>query len=117
MKKKILLCVTALIFILTIPAAAIEKRAADVIPSLYFEGTQAVCDVMVSGDYVTDTISVDIDLWEGNTCIKSWSDSGQGYVNSVRKVKAKRGKTYTLKVYATVKGVELPMAFITNTCK
>ena len=116
MKKRLFLILTVLACVLATTAYATQERAADVLPSLSFSGTRATCYVSVMGDYDTDEIEVDVELWQGSTRVASWSDSGDGYVDSVRTVTVTKGKAYTLKAYATINGVDLPMAYITRTC-
>lgn len=117
MKKRFLLVVTVLAVILTTSAYALQGRSADVLPSISFSGTKATCSVSVMGDYATDKIEVDVELWQGSTLVQSWSDQGTEYVDSVRTVSVTKGKVYTLKAYAAINGTDLPMAYITKTCK
>ena len=117
MKRKMVVIFAVLTFILTIPAFAMQERSPAVMPSLSFNGTTATCTVSVYGDYTTDEIEVDVELWQGKTLVKSWSDEGTEYVDSVRNATVTKGKEYTLKAYATINGRDLPMAYITKTCK
>lgn len=117
MKRKMVVILAVLTFVLTIPAFAAQERSPAVMPSLSFNGTTATCTASVYGDYTTDEIEVDVELWQGKTLVNSWSDEGTEYVDSVRKATVAKGKEYTLKVYATINGRDLPMAYITKTCK
>ena len=117
MKRKMVVILAVLAFVLTIPAFAAQERSPAVMPSLSFIGTTATCTVSVYGDYTTDEIEVEVELWQGKTLVKSWSDEGTEYVDSIRKATVTRGKEYTLKAYATINRKALPMAYITKTCK
>ena len=117
MKKRVLVIVSLLALMLTIPAYAAQKRAPDVLPGLSFNGTTATCSVLASGDYITDDISLEIELWQGNNLIESWSKSGEAYIEFADTVSVIKGKTYTLKVYAEINNVEIPVVTITKTCK
>lgn len=116
-KHKTVVILAVLIFVLTIPASAAQERSPAVMPSLTFNGATATCTVSVYGDYTTDKIEVNVELWQDTTLIKSWSDEGEEYVDSVRRANVTKGKEYTLKAYATINGKDLPMAYITKAYK
>ena len=81
MKKRIMAClfVVLLLMTMTTQATAIEARVLQIIPTLYFEGSTAKCEVTVTGNNITDEIDAVIKLWQGSTCIATWTESGNGY--------------------------------------
>ena len=117
MRKKICLFVMVLSMLISIPVSAFSERSASVIPTLSFSGNTAICSVFILGNTATDEIEVEIELWQGSTLIDSWSDSGEAYIDWKENVTVVKGKTYTLKVYATINGEELPMVDVAKTCK
>jgi len=105
MKKRIVLLVLALSIILAIPAYAAATRNAINIPGLSFTGSTAVCTSMIIGPINAD-IEAEISLWDGNKCIESWSEDAVYRLNFRDTVSVTRGRTYTLKVDATIDGVK-----------
>jgi len=116
MKKRMGLLLVILAMMLTVPAFAAQLRSAAVYPNLSFNGTTATCMVSVEGERATDRIEVDMELWEGNVRKNMWSTSGTEYIEFERTASVTRGRTYTLKAYATVNGRDLPMSSVTKTC-
>jgi len=117
-KKRIFTAFLTMLVVLAVAttAFAVQDRSASVNVDLTFSGTAATGSVSVDGNSSSDTISVYVELWRGNILIKSWTDSGTGSIDSSRTATVAHGKTYTLKAYATINGVSLPMASVTRTC-
>jgi len=115
MKKRIVIIMLVLSMIFSVSANAIEVRRPVVYPDLSFANGEAVCDVLIEADYSDDEIEAYIELWEGGTFLMSWRVSGMEYVETSRTANASRGKTYTLIVYASINGNDLPLTDISRT--
>ena len=115
MKRKIIsmFIVIALLFSLCATSFAAEN-ADTVIPSIYFSGTTANCEVTISalGKY----IDADLELWQGNTKVASWPGSGSNYVIISGTYGALHGREYTLKVTGTIGGVAIDVPDISYVC-
>lgn len=108
MKRLIpLASVMILVFVLCVPASAVDVRSTTRSLALEFEGTTAYCEATVTSP--GKTIDVTMALKEGNTVIDSWSDSGTSYVTLEGKCTVTKGVTYTLEVSGTANGV--PFSF------
>ncbi len=105
MKKRIFSFFLVLALVLAIPVYA-EARKATLLVSLAFDGTTANCSASAIADRSADKIDMTIELYQGNTKVTSWEKSGSGSLNFRDTAKVTKGKTYTLKVYATINGVE-----------
>lgn len=101
--------------LLAVPVSA-TPRAKRVVPSLNFSGTTATCKVQVIATSGSDSITADITLYEGSSCIESWTATGTGTLTFTDTVTVKSGKTYTLSVDAVVAGVAMDTAQISKTC-
>lgn len=96
---------------------AVEPRALSIAPGLGFSGTTAYCEVTISCDYGTDEIYATMKLWEGNFCIATWTDSGEGHlVMEKTKSNLTEGMEYTVTVDAVINGVTKPRVHIRRTC-
>ena len=76
MKRKMLI-VLAMVFLFTsmpVCAMAQTSRVISVVPQLTFTGTTANCVVYVGGNFVTDRIEAEINLWSGSVCLATWKD-------------------------------------------
>jgi hypothetical protein len=80
-----------------------------------FDGTEATCTVFITGDRSTDYISATMTLKQGTRVIDEWEDSGYGVLAMEGIAEVTRRKTYTLRVDATVNGVEQPTVTIART--
>lgn len=100
--------------LLTVPAAA-APRAALVRPTISFSGTTAACQVKVYAN-TGESITADITLYEGGSCIESWSVTGKGTLTFTDTVTVRNGKTYTLSVDAVIAGVAMDTAQTSKTC-
>lgn len=105
-----------LLFTLALTAQAAPMRAPGLDKSLSFSGTTATCKATVYGDHGTDTVSLTVKLWQGTTCLETWSASGTGYAKVNKTATVTRGKTYKMTVDFTVNGVAEPQLSITKTC-
>lgn len=117
MKKAALIVALLIVLILPTPAHAATARAVQVFPSLSFNGKAAECSVTIWGEYAKDEITVVVKLWKESSCIETWNDSGEGYVNfSVTKTVSGSGQ-YKLTVDAAINGTKLPIASTTAYCR
>lgn len=117
MKKRILsafLAVALLSSMVITTAAAVETRANGWTPTLSFDKTTANCFVSVAA--IGKPITATLELWHGETCIASWSDSAISRLIIDEDCKVIRRQTYTLKVSGTIDGVLFTGTPITGTC-
>lgn len=86
-----------LLFLIAIPVSAqATQRSTASIPSITFSGTTATCTVSVNGDSANDSISLTAKLYQGNKCIATWTDSGNGKLRFSRtKNRSKRQNLQT----------------------
>ena len=119
MKKKAIpfLLFLVLLFAQPVYAEAASPRTATIWPSMAFNGTTAQCSVSVTADHFTDGIEIVVKLWRNGQCIKTWEDSGTGYLIFDRTTTVTKGYTYTMTVDATVDGVVQPTVSVAGTCK
>ncbi len=103
MKKRMLAMLLAVVLLFTASVSAVEMRAARVSANLDFDGTTALCSCSVRGE-TGDKIEVTMTLWQGSVLLYAWSDSGTTRVSMAKEKAVTKGKTYTLKVNASVNG-------------
>lgn len=105
--------VALLIVSMNLNVVAVE-RSTSYIPSLSFSGTTANCKVVIvsSGNSINATLQ----LWRGNTLVKSWYDSGTSRLIIRGTYNATSGQSYTLRAVGTVGGVPFTSSSITKTC-
>ena len=77
-------------------AYAVDMRAYYGTPTLTFNGTTATCEYEIHS--LGDTIAVTMNLWNGDTLVKSWTEVGQDVVSVSKTCTVSRGKTYVLEV-------------------
>ena len=97
-----------LLFLIAIPVSAqATQRSTASIPNITFSGTTATCTVSVNGDSANDSISLTAKLYQGNKCIATWTDSGNGKLRFSRTKTVQSGKTYKLTADVTINGTAL----------
>ncbi len=116
MKKKACLLAAVLFIMLSVPAYAVQERQPMVFPSIAFDTSRATFSVTVDAENNADEISVAVEVWEDDTLKTSWSEEGSGALTTAKTVSAVRGRSYTLKAYATINGRELPVASTFKRC-
>lgn len=116
MKRRIFALVAICVMVLSVCAQAAESRAVNGQPTLYFDGTTAVCSVTCKGTNTNDELDVTLTLYQGSTVVDSWSDSGNGRVQITGRCGVDSGESYTLRVYYSVNGVAKPMVATYGTC-
>lgn len=85
-------------------------------PTLVFQGTTAMCSAICQGDKATDKVEATLTLYQGNTYIDSWSESGVRKITLYGECKVTPGKTYRLEMAFSVNGVDKPAVSTTNYC-
>lgn len=105
------------LFLIAIPVSAqAAQRSTASIPNIAFSGTTATCTVSVNGDSANDSISLTAKLYQGNECIATWTDSGNGKLRFSRTKTVQSGKTYKLTADVTINGTALGTRSATGTC-
>ena len=115
MKRRIILLVALVTFILSLQVFALENRATYVRPTLSFGDDEAECRVLIIANASDDEIVAYIKLYENNRCIETWVEEATGYLNFVDTVPVVSGKTYELTVNADIDGVEHPSVSVEKT--
>ena len=117
MKKRTLIFVLLAVILVSIPAGSANARSVRCVPSLSFEGTTAVCSIFVKANSASDKIELEMKLWEGTKCIKTWNGEGTSSMTFEKSKTVTKGKTYKLTVDVTINGTEIPTASASGTCK
>lgn len=86
-------------------------------PTLSFQGTTAMCSAICQGDAKTDKITATLTLYQGDTYIDSWSESGVQKVAPYGECKVTHGKTYRLELAYSINGVDKPVISVSNICR
>lgn len=119
MKRRIVILLIALLIIASMPiyVMANTSRVLAIIPGLNFEGAMAKCSLTVTGNYSTDEIEAVIKLWDGGSCLMTWTRSGTGYLvfNDIYRVA--RNKEYTLTVDVEINDVSKPRVSVSKRCE
>lgn len=116
MWKRILAIALVLALAVGITAQAASLRVPRLYPNLTFSGTTATCTASLRTDKASDAISMTVKLWQGTTCLKTWSTSGTGSVSLSKTATVSKGKTYKLTVDSKINGVAQSQQSITRTC-
>ncbi len=109
-----------LICVLVLPTLVYQVNADQIkgiatTPTLVFSNTTAQC----SATYTSygDAIELTLSLWQGNTLVESWSNSGDSYVSVQGNASVERGKTYTLKLSGTCAGISISATSVSKKCQ
>lgn len=116
MWKKATALALVLMFVLGLTAQAAPMRAPATTSRISFSGTTATCTVIVRGEKADDAISVTAKLWQGSTCLKTWTASGTQVVTLSKPATVEKGKTYKLTADVTINGVKQATKSTTATC-
>ena len=105
MRKTALLM--ALVILLVIPTSVQAAEPRLITQSLNLSYTQSVatCSANIIGELTSDYLEATIKLWRGNTCIKTWEETGNGYIIFYETARVVPGITHTLTVDLKVNGV------------
>lgn len=119
MKRRIVVCLLALVMLANVAlcARAVSPRIITIAPGIEFNGETATCTVNVCANYTTDSIFAIVKLFdENNTCVKTWVQSGSGFLNFSRTIEVTSGVEYTLRAYVTINDESNPAVSVTGTC-
>ena len=114
--KRVFALAVPLLLLLTLSARAVEPRIPRAEPALDFNGTTAFCSAVCRADGTTDKVSATLTLYQGNTYVDSWEDSGTGRVSISESCKGERGKSYRLVLTYSINGTTKPAEATTGTC-
>lgn len=117
MKKLTPIMIALFMLILPLNVYATSSRMFYIVPSITFNGTLAKCNVSVTADNMSDSIQISVKLLQGSTCIATWNDSGNGFLNFSSSKSVTKGKEYTLSVEAIIGGVKQPIKNVSGVCK
>lgn len=112
--KKIAFVLALLMLVLPITANAATARSIEITPGIQFNGNTANCTVSVAGNATRDEIDVVVKLWQGSTCIVTWTTSGNGYVYFSKNRTVRSGVEYTLTADVTINGITQPTVSISG---
>lgn len=117
MKKRFLIFVFVSVILFVMPVQIASARALKPMLNLSFEETTATCLVKVSGNTSSDIIKLEVKLWRGTQCIKTWSSNGKGSLLLEKSTTVTKGKTYKLTADVTINGVQSPTVSVSATCR
>ena len=104
--RKIALLLALVILVSTpLSAQAVTPRTLSIRPGISYEGNIATCTARIVGNSTSEYLKATIKFWHGNTCIKTWQETGYGYIFFSGTAAATKGNSYTLTVDLTVNGV------------
>lgn len=115
--KKIALLMALLLFVLPITANAATSRSVIIKPAIKYDGTNATCTVLVTGDATKDEIEMVVKLWQGTTCIATWKASGTGYLSFSQTKTVTKGKEYKLTADVSINGIAQKTSSFTSKCE
>lgn len=107
-KTAMILAVVMVLTMLAVPVMAEDQRMAYVIPSLTFQGNNALCEAQVSGNAISDTITATVKLYRAQTCIATWTVTGTGDLLFQETKRVAKGYTYTLTIDVTINDTVFP---------
>jgi len=105
-----------LVLILTLSAQADESRVEGGTPELRFDGTTATCSVSCRANNAKDKVEATLTLYQGESFVDSWNNSGTGRVFISGSCAVKSGKSYKLVLEYSINGIARQAKEITGTC-
>lgn len=118
MNRRIMAFLAVIVLLLSIPVmATASARAAVAITELSFDGTTAICNVIVTADYTNHRIAARIGLYDGDECVASWFASDYGLLDFSETATVVKGREYVLVADLTINGVVQPTVTQTATCE
>ena len=105
MRGKLVSTILLFVFILAMPAQAVETRSVTTVPSLAINGTVATCSAICRSGDSSDAISVTLSLWRGTTLVARWTASGSTLVTISEQCTVLTGQTYTLVLDYSINGI------------
>ena len=116
MRKRVFALAVPLLLLLALSAQALDARITRVEPVLDFNGTTATCSVFFKADSTKDRAEATLTLYQGNTYVDSWTDSGTGRVFISESCEVESGKSYRLVLTYSINGTTKPDEATTGTC-
>lgn len=118
MRKAVFAFVLAipLVLILTLSAQAAEPRIEGGTPVLYFDGATATCSVSCRANNAKDKVEATLTLYQGDSFVDSWTNTGTGSVFISGSCAVKSGKSYKLVLEYSINGIARQAKTITGTC-
>ena len=95
--------------------AGIGTQSGESGPVLDFNGTTATCSVSFKADSATDKVAATLTLYQSNTYVDSWTDSGTGRVFISESCKVESGKSYRLVLSYSINGAAKPAKEVSGT--
>lgn len=119
MKSRICILTAVFLLVLSATAGAIEARIPAPIPTLSFSGTTATCEVEIWAESPSDKISATVKLWDGGTCLKTWTDSDTGVLSfsETHRRNITAGQSYQMTVDYTIAGKSYPQLSDSALCR
>ena len=108
MKKRTIALILVVVMLLSVSVFAVDARSKSITPGLSFNGKTANCSVAIVGDNMSDTISATITLCRGTTVLKTWTESGSGYIFFSDTYTVSTTGTYRLNADVTINGTTYP---------
>ena len=106
----------ALVMLVSIPlsARAATPRTLSIYPGISYNGNVATCTARIVGNSTSEYLEATIKLWRSNSCIKTWEETGNGYIFFFETAKVIPEITHTLTVDLKVNGVAQDRVSITK---
>ena len=118
MKKRICALAAVLVLVLSMTVQASESRVVSPRLALSFDGTTAECSININGNSSSDKISVTVKLWHGDDCLKTWTDSGTGYLSFYETYDGVEvGEKYEMSATYKVGSKTYPTVSVSATCR
>ena len=114
MWKRIIPLFLCVVLFCGLTVSAVEPRWNVQDPQLEFDGTTASCSFLHSS--IGDTITVTMKLWQGDTLVDSWTQTGTSRVSMSETCQVSRLKMYTLEVSGTCGGVAFGPVSVSKRC-
>ena len=118
MRKRVTVLTIIMALLLTVTAIAVTPRGVIVTPTLSYDGTTALCEVVAVGNTENEIIYAGIKLMHGNEVVESWYPSATGILDFYETAEVTYGETYTLtvRVYTTT-ATNLPEVSVSGKCE
>lgn len=119
MRKRLFAVIIVLVILISIPvtAYAVTPRSLLVIPELTFAGKTATCALTVTTESTENQIMAVIKLWDGDICLKTWNDRGDGYLFFSDYYTVSHSGEFTLTADVYVNNVKKPQVSDSAICK
>lgn len=119
MKKRIFSLAALVVLILSATVSAVDTRESTPHPTLTFNGTTATCAFSIRAESSSDKINATIKLWDGSTCLKTWTDSSTNYLffSETHSKGIQTGKSYKMTVDYTIAGKSYPQLSVSAVCR